>query len=77
RLIATLRREDSALIVAMNEPYQIEDDGDWFIPHHAAPRGLPHSLIEIRNDEIADDAGAARRAAHLATAISEVLEELR
>ncbi|MEM7686195.1 MAG: N-formylglutamate amidohydrolase, partial [Pseudomonadota bacterium] len=46
RLIATLRREDSDLIVAMNEPYQIEDDGDWFIPHHAEPRGLPHSLIE-------------------------------
>ncbi|MEM9061841.1 MAG: N-formylglutamate amidohydrolase [Pseudomonadota bacterium] len=77
RLIATLRREASDLNVAMNEPYQIEDDGDWFIPHHAEPRGLPHSLIEIRNDEISDDAGAARWAALLATAISEVLEELR
>ncbi len=77
RLIASLRRQDPALILAMNEPYRIEDDGDWFVPHHAEPRGLAHSLIEIRNDEIADATGAERWSRLLAIAISEVLEELR
>ncbi|MEM8990531.1 MAG: N-formylglutamate amidohydrolase [Pseudomonadota bacterium] len=77
RLIASLRRQNPDLVLALNEPYRIEDDGDWFIPRHAEPRGLPHSLIEIRNDEIADEAGATRWARLLATAISDVLEELR
>ncbi|MEM7497434.1 MAG: N-formylglutamate amidohydrolase [Pseudomonadota bacterium] len=76
RLMASLRRADPNLIVALNEPYRIEDHGDWFVPHHAEPRGLPHSLIEIRNDEIADDAGAARWAGLLAIGITDVLKEL-
>ncbi|MEM1160161.1 MAG: N-formylglutamate amidohydrolase [Pseudomonadota bacterium] len=76
RLLASLRRDDPDLTVALNQPYRIEDDGDWFIPHHVEPRDLPHSLIEIRNDEIADDAGADRWAGLLATAITDVLEEL-
>ncbi|MEM9148288.1 MAG: N-formylglutamate amidohydrolase [Pseudomonadota bacterium] len=77
RMIASLRREDPELILAINEPYQIEDDGDWFIPHHVEPRNLAHSLIEIRNDEIADGTGAAHWAGLLAIAISDVLQELR
>ncbi|MEM6678497.1 MAG: N-formylglutamate amidohydrolase [Pseudomonadota bacterium] len=76
RLMASLRRDAPDLVLALNEPYQIEDDGDWFVPRHAEPRGLPHSLIEIRNDEIADDAGAERWAGLLATAITDVLEAL-
>ncbi len=76
RLIASLRKQAPGLTLAMNEPYRIEDDGDWFIPRHAEPRGLPHTLIEIRNDEIADDAGAARWAQWLARAITDVLEAL-
>lgn len=77
RLIARLHREEPGLLLAMNEPYQIEDDGDWFVPHHAEPRELAHCLIEIRNDEIADDAGAERWANLLAIAISDLLEELQ
>ncbi len=77
RLIASLHRQDPSLILAMNEPYRIEDDGDWFVPHHVEPRRLPHCLIEIRNDLIADETGAARWADLLSTAISDVLEGLR
>ncbi|MEM9140649.1 MAG: N-formylglutamate amidohydrolase, partial [Pseudomonadota bacterium] len=76
RLMASLRRDDPDLTLALNQPYRIEDDGDWFIPRHVEPRNLPHSLIEIRNDGIADDAGAARWADLLATAITDVLEDL-
>ncbi|MEL6264754.1 MAG: N-formylglutamate amidohydrolase [Pseudomonadota bacterium] len=75
-LIASLRRQDPGLVLAMNEPYRIEDDGDWFVPRHAEPSGLPHCLIEIRNDEIAGDGGAARWAGLLATAITDLLETL-
>lgn len=38
------------LQVGSNEPYQIEDATDWFIPVCVEPLGIPHSLIEIRND---------------------------
>ncbi|MEM1151896.1 MAG: N-formylglutamate amidohydrolase, partial [Pseudomonadota bacterium] len=40
-LLASLRREDADLNVAINEPYRIEDDADWFIPRHVEPRNLP------------------------------------
>lgn len=75
-LMASLHRADPSLILAVNEPYRIEDDGDWFIPHHAEPRGVPHCLIEIRNDEIADDAGVAHWADRLAAALADRLEAL-
>jgi predicted N-formylglutamate amidohydrolase len=40
-----------------NEPYEVEDFGDYTIPVHGEQRGLPHSLLEIRNDHISDEAG--------------------
>ena len=40
-----------------NEPYQVADETDWFIPACAEPRQIPHSLIEIRNDHLITDAG--------------------
>ncbi len=58
------------LTLAINAPYQIETEGDWFIPAHVEPRGLAHSLIEIRNDEISHDDGVAMWADLLASAIS-------
>lgn len=76
RMIVSLERAAPDLSLAINEPYRIEDDGDWFIPRHAEPRSLPHALIEIRNDEIADDAGAARWAELLEIVITDVLEAL-
>jgi predicted N-formylglutamate amidohydrolase len=45
------------LTVGDNEPYGISDDSDWFIPSCAEPRGIPHALIEIRNDKIDTEAG--------------------
>jgi predicted N-formylglutamate amidohydrolase len=48
------------LSVAVNEPYRIEDDSDYTIPVHGEARGLPHVLVEIRNDLIADAQGVDR-----------------
>jgi predicted N-formylglutamate amidohydrolase len=36
--------------LGLNAPYAIEDASDYSIPVHAEPRGLPHVLVEVRND---------------------------
>lgn len=66
------RRPD--LHMALNQPYQIDSDSDWFIPHFVEPRGLAHSLVEIRNDLIRDAKGAADWAQLLADAFTRILE---
>lgn len=62
------------LTLAVNQPYQIETGEDWFIPVHAEPRGLRHSLIEVRNDQLSDAAGIALWADLLAAAITSIME---
>ena len=57
-------------LIAMNAPYQIEDDSDYTIPIHAEPRGLAHVLIELRNDLIADQAGVERWGSLISTALA-------
>ena len=49
-----LAQHHPELVVGMNEPYQIDDESDWFVPHHGERRGLPHCLIEVRNDHVRD-----------------------
>jgi len=70
----TISRLAPDKVVAINEPYQIEDESDWFIPSHAEARGLRHSLIEIRNNELSTPEGIAFWADILATAITDVLD---
>jgi predicted N-formylglutamate amidohydrolase len=55
--------------VVFNQPYAIKDDSDYTIPVHGERRNLPHVLVEIRNDLIADAAGVARWTALLADAL--------
>lgn len=43
-------RRDPALIVGDNEPYSARDNVDYTIRRHGKDRGLPHVMIEIRND---------------------------
>ncbi|WP_158971529.1 N-formylglutamate amidohydrolase [Chachezhania sediminis] len=74
RLMAGVRRLRPGLSVALNEPYQIDDLSDWFVPRHGEPSGLPHSLIEVRNDLIGDAAGADEIAALLCRAVEPLLE---
>ena len=65
-----------ALRIGYNQPYQIDDRSDWFVPVHGEGRGLPHSLIEIRNDHIRDAPGIERWAKDLANAIAVTMEAL-
>ncbi|MBM4228739.1 MAG: N-formylglutamate amidohydrolase [Gammaproteobacteria bacterium] len=50
-------RHDPALVVGDNIPYRLTDETDYGVPVHAERRGLPHVLIELRQDEIADERG--------------------
>lgn len=73
-LVAHLSNARPDLTCAVNQPYQIETDNDWFVPVHAEPRGLKHCLIEIRNDQLGDDASAAEWAGLLGDAIAAVVQ---
>jgi predicted N-formylglutamate amidohydrolase len=46
-----------ALTVGINQPYSPADQVYYTVERHAGPRGLPAAMIEIRNDEIGDEAG--------------------
>ncbi|MCV3765725.1 N-formylglutamate amidohydrolase [Rhizobium sp. TRM95796] len=63
-LVEKLGRD--GLTVAANQPYVIDRAEDYTIPIHGEDRGLPALLIEIRQDLIADEAGAEAWAARLA-----------
>ena len=73
-LLARLRTEDG-LVVGDNEPYsgQLHGDCMWT---HGTGRGLPHVLIEIRNDLIASLDGQAGWAARLAPMIRDAVTEM-
>ncbi|WEK50075.1 MAG: N-formylglutamate amidohydrolase [Candidatus Kaistia colombiensis] len=50
-MLAALRR-DPALVVGDDEPYSARDNVDYTIRRHGFERGLPHVMIEVRNDLI-------------------------
>lgn len=45
----------SGLAVAANQPYSPADGVYWTLDQHAVARGLLNVMIEIRNDEVADE----------------------
>lgn len=75
-LYRSLERLTPGSVVAFNQPYTIGDESDYTIPVHGEARGLPHVLIEIRNDLIADAEGAVHWAAILETALGEAAQVL-
>jgi predicted N-formylglutamate amidohydrolase len=48
-MLAVLRR-DRRLVVGDNEPYSAKDNVDYTIRRHGRDSGLPHVMIEVRND---------------------------
>jgi len=64
---------DPALVVGDNQPYSARDPVGYTVYHHAVARGLPHVAIELRQDLVADDEGAARWAALLGQALAPIL----
>lgn len=60
------------ITVGVNEPYSPADRVYHTIETHAAARGLPCAMIEIRNDRIADAAAQNRWAGLLAGILAQV-----
>ena len=73
RLLAALRAEGD-LTVGDNEPYSGALGGDM-MNRQAHARGLPHSLIEIRQDLIADGTGQREWAERLAPMLDVVARD--
>lgn len=76
-LASYVHESQPALAIGMNEPYQIDDESDWFVPQHGETNKIPHSLIEIRNDQIEDENGQQVWAAQLALATSKLLDDMK
>jgi predicted N-formylglutamate amidohydrolase len=75
-LLAELRREDG-LVVGDNQPYAVSDGNDYTIPVHGTARGLINSGIEIRQDQIADEAGQTAWAERLSRILTTIVDQLR
>lgn len=69
RLVKALAEDITPL--GLNQPYEIENAGDYTIPIHAEPRALPHVLIEVRNDQLSSPEAVAQIAAAIAYACQE------
>jgi predicted N-formylglutamate amidohydrolase len=59
-------KADPALTLGINQPYSPDDGVYYTLSRHAQPEGLPAAMIEIRNDEIGDEASQRRWAYRLA-----------
>ncbi len=47
-----LKKHDPSLIIGMNNPYTISGEEDYTIPEFGEATGLPHVLVEVRQDLI-------------------------
>ncbi|MCY4050432.1 MAG: N-formylglutamate amidohydrolase [Gammaproteobacteria bacterium] len=75
-LSKAVREIDPTLVIGMNVPYSIDDNTDWFVPFHGEQRGLAHSLIEIRNDNLQSEKSCREWAKLLSKAIRKFLDEM-
>jgi len=73
-MLAALRRE-AGLVVGDNEPYSAREPAGYTVRTHAEKRGLPHLNVELRQDLVATDAGAAEWAERLARVLTPILED--
>src|SRR5258705_8378465 len=73
-LMARLARE-GAIIVGDNEPYSGALENDCLY-RHGTMNGLPHVLIEVRQDLMADESGILRWAARLEHALRDAIETM-
>jgi predicted N-formylglutamate amidohydrolase len=75
RLLALFQHEHG-LVVGDNQPYFVSDTTDYTIPVHGERHGLPHVLIEIRQDLIAEESGQRKWAGILARLLPKAYKEL-
>jgi len=73
-LLATLRREPG-LHVGDNKPYHAKEPVGYTMEMHIERAGLPHALLEIRQDLITDEGGASEWAERLANALAPIIPD--
>ena len=66
--------EGCGLDTRLNEPYSAQGDVTHTIRLHAVPLRLPNTMLEIRNDLIADEAAQEAMAERLAPVLAEALQ---
>ena len=71
-----LSTTDHGFTVAHNEPYEACDQTDYTLPVHGESRGIPHLLLEVRNDHLSDTASRQRWARFLADTLSAIEPQL-
>jgi predicted N-formylglutamate amidohydrolase len=76
RRLLTLFQQERGLVVGDNQPYFVSDATDFTIPLHGERHGLPHALIEIRQDLIAEESGQRKWAGILARVLRQAYEGL-
>ena len=74
-LIRGLRMRPEEFQIGDNQPYSGKHPADYTIDHHAEAAGLPHVSIEVRQDLIDTELGAARWAGILHDALAEILDD--
>lgn len=76
-ILETVGALHPGIIAGRNAPYGVDDLSDHTIPLHGEKRGIPHALLEIRNDQISTEAGQDIWADRLAAILPAALEHLR
>ena len=71
-LLAALK-ELPGICVGDNQPYNGRDGFGFTVPHHAGSLGLPHVMLEIRQNEIDEPAKAALWADRIADCLRPIL----
>jgi len=72
-MLAALRAE--GFCVGENQPYGFNPLSDYAIPEYGLKRGLPHILIELRNDQLRDEAGVTAWSDRLARNLTAALAD--
>jgi predicted N-formylglutamate amidohydrolase len=76
RRLLTLLQQEQGLVVGDNQPYFVSDTTDYTIPVHGERRGLPHALIEIRQDLLAEESGQRKWADILARVLRQAYKAM-
>lgn len=66
----------TGLITRLNDPYSAADGVTHTLRLHATPYGLPHVMLEVRNDLLADDHAIATMADGLAPVLTAALARI-
>jgi predicted N-formylglutamate amidohydrolase len=76
RWLGDLLDAEEDLVVGDNEPYAVSDTTDYTIPVYGEGRGIPHIMLEIRQDLIDEPHGQKAWADRLSELLQHVLDRL-